>query len=91
MLQRCGNAIGKQRRGEIIEHRTYHLRCAGRRTLEYGDARKDCSDLIKPTLFAEWPAVAVTGSSAIGSTPLERPPVFRGSAIESSRTGGRRL
>jgi len=72
MVQRRGDAIGEQRRGEIVEHRTqHHLRCAGRGTLKHCNTGKALQDLIKPAFLAERPAVAVTGQSAIDEARID--------------------
>src|SRR6476620_4904491 len=62
--QRRGDAIGEQRRGEVVEYRAKHqLRSVGPAALEYRHAAQALQDLVETALLAEWARVAVTGQA----------------------------
>src|SRR5215472_8649008 len=72
MVKRGGNAVGEQSRREIIEHRAqYDLRPLGRGALKHCNPGKALPHLIKPALFTERPAIAVTRQSAIDEARVD--------------------
>src|SRR5579884_3541691 len=72
VVERGGDAVGGERRGEIVEHRAeYELRRVGRAALEHGDAAEALQDLVEPALVAERSLVAITGNRAIDEARID--------------------
>ena len=74
MKQCRSDAIGEQRRGEIVEHRPqHHLRLVGPTTLKHRHSAEALQDLIEAAFFAERPIVSIAGQPAINETRIDRP------------------
>ncbi len=74
MEQRRRDAIGEQRRGEIIEHRAEHeLRLVGSAALKHRHAAEALQHLVEATLFAERSVVAIPGQPGIDEARVDLP------------------
>ena len=72
MVQRRGNAIGQERRGEIVEHRAEHeLGLVGAAALEHRHAAEALQHLVEPALVAERALIAITGQPGIDQARVD--------------------
>ena len=71
--QRGGDAIGEQRRGEVVEYRAKHqLRPVGPAALEYRHAAQALQDLVEAALLAERSRVAVARQPGVDEARIDR-------------------
>src|SRR3954466_6183377 len=71
--QRGGDAIGEQRRGEVVEYRAKHqLRCVGPAALEDRHAAQALQDLVEAALLAQWSRVAVARQPGVDEARIDR-------------------
>ena len=71
--QRGSDAVGEERRGEIIEDRAqHHLRLVGPAALKDRHSAEALQDLVEAALLAQRPDVAVAGQPAIDEPRIDR-------------------
>src|SRR5205814_304799 len=72
--QRGGDAIGKQRRGEVIQHRAqYEMRLVRPAALEHRHAAEALQYLVEAALVAERARVAIAGQPGIDEARVDLP------------------
>src|SRR5260370_27706349 len=71
--QRGSDAVGEERRGEIIEDRAqHHLRLVGPAALKDRHPAQALQDLVEAALLAQRSAIAVAGQPAIDEPRIDR-------------------
>src|SRR5260370_34763871 len=71
--QRGSDAVGEERRGEIIEDRAqHHLRLVGAAALKDRHSAEALQDLVEAAPLAPWSAVALAGQAAIDEPRADR-------------------